>query len=157
MGAVFSFLLSPGWGRHEPFLGQIHGNQIKMRVRHANSNGLTRFLYGSVEPSGTGSRLDLRFRTLWWVEALLRATWVGLAVPVVYVLLETLVGQGAGEVGEWQEALTGLGVLVFMIAFLLGVELFARWMGDRDEGRIREHILGLFEDVMDDPASDARG
>ena len=147
MGMVRSFLLSPTSGRTEDFVGQLQGSEFKMRVRHGASNGLTRLFYGKVIPASFGSRVEGKFRTLRWVVLLLRAVWVAIWVPVgLYVLDQVRRARAGGEV-DWSEFTVAFPLMLFMFVLFIGIEAFARRMGDRDEHRMREHLNRLFEDV----------
>jgi hypothetical protein len=147
MGIVRSFLLSPTWGRTEDFVGQLQGSEFKMRVRHGTSNGLTRLFYGKVIPASFGSRVEGEFRTLWWVVLILRAAWVAIWAPVGLYVLDQVRRARAGSEVDWSEFAVAFPLMLFMFVLFIGIEAFARWMGDRDEHRMREHLNRLFEDV----------
>ena len=147
MAIVRSLLLTPTWGRRESFLGRIDGHRVEMRVRHGSSNGLTRLFYGVVTPTSQGSRVTGQFRTLLWVVLILRAVWIALGVPIVFLLVEF---RGATSSAP-RELLPALLAPLVTLALLLFIEVVARRMGDTDERRMREHFDRLFADVRREP------
>ena len=144
MGMVSSFLLSPTCGRTEDFVGQLQGSEFKMRVRHGASNGLTRLFYGKVIPASFGSRVEGKFRTLCWVVLLLRVVWVAIWVPVGLYLLDQVRRARAGGEVDWSEFTVAFPLMLFMFVLFIGIEAFARRMGDRDEHRMREPFEPTF-------------
>ncbi|HEX9726274.1 MAG TPA: hypothetical protein VGC53_18500 [Vicinamibacteria bacterium] len=147
MFRVKHFLLSPALGTDAAFVGQLGESAIKMRVRHGYSNGLTRLLYGQVTPTPSGSRLDLRFRTLWWVVAALRASWLLALLPVGLYLIDVgrLVSPHTSV--DWSLAGALLGGPLVTLGLLIAIEVMARRWGDRDEEQMRDHIGRLFADT----------
>lgn len=121
-------------------MGQIAPPGLKLRMRHGYSNGLTRLLYGRVNPDSSGSRIDGEFRTLLWVVLILRAVWLLLLSGVVAFLTEVRRAPPAGVLA----ALAGPFVIWLVLA---GIEVIARRMGDSDERRIRSILENLFADV----------
>jgi hypothetical protein len=144
MGIVKSFLLSPTWGRGEPFVGQINGSELKLRVRHAASNGLTRLFYGKILPTPFGARIEGHFRTLRFVVAILRSVWLVLLLGTLALLREIL--SASGTLNRSEVAAVILGPTV-TFTFLVVIEIVARRMGDRDENNIRAFLTRTFADV----------
>ena len=64
MSYVKSVLFTPTWRVRSDFAGNLQGNEIRMRVHHAYSNGYTKLLFGRIEPSSYGSRLVIEFRPI---------------------------------------------------------------------------------------------
>ena len=145
MALVRSVVWSPAWGEEEPFVGLVSNDEVHMRVRHGYSNGFTRILYGHVEPSGEGTRLHLRFRSIWWVEALMRGVWVLLALPLGLYLAD-LLRHGYFDLPY---LLSAVGAPLLMLSFLAGIERIGRTLGDRDEQTMREAIRGWFDAAPD--------
>lgn len=140
---VRSLLLSIPRGGDEPFVGLVTDSRIAMRVRHGYSNGLTRLFDGRVTRTSFGARLEGRFRTLWWVVAILRLVWLLLLVPSGVYLLDVARHARAGGAVSWSEVAAAAALPGATLALLWLVELWGRWLGDRDEERMRRHLAGL--------------
>jgi len=52
--------------------------------------------------------------------------------------------QRGGDV-SWPAVAVSLAVPAAVLALLMGIETFARQLGDADEDRMRRHLVGLFE------------
>jgi hypothetical protein len=145
MALVRSVVWSPAWGEEDPFVGVVSNDAVHMRVRHGYSNGFTRILYGHVEPWGEGTRLHLRFRSVWWIEALMRGVWVLLALPLGLYLAD-LLRHGFFDLPK---LLMAVGVPLGTLGLLAGIEWFGRMLGDRDEQTMRAAIRGWFDAAPD--------
>lgn len=159
MTLVKHFLLSPAWGNTEEFIGQLGDSTIRMRVRHGYSNGLTRLLYGTVTATRSGSLLHLRFRTLWVVEAILRAIWVIMLLAMGFEIIDAPSHPGRGGPAQWRHLGLSLVGPAATLMFVVVIEALARRLGDADERRMRRHINDVFADVCLswEPAADAAG
>jgi hypothetical protein len=146
MFVVRSLLFSPPWGATQPFIGRVDTGRFEMRVRHAYSNGLTRLLDGKVTRTARGARVEARFRTLWFVVLILRLAWLAVLLPAG-LYLSGVVGhpQGAGS-ADWSAVAATLAVPVAIVALRAGIEAFARHLGDADEERMRQHLVGLLSE-----------
>ena len=115
-----------------------------MRVRHGYSNGFTRLMDGRIEAGGSGTRLTLRFRSIWWIELLVRVVGVAFVGPLlVYAIALGVYAQRGGSV-DWIEAVVAsVGTLVPLV-MLIGIEWFARKLGDADEHRMRDALHTWF-------------
>lgn len=136
---VRSILLSPTWGKKEPFVLSIDGAGFAMRSRHGYSNGLARILRGSVSPSSKGARLEGEFRTLLFVVLILRGAWIAILLSVAAVWRELAREGPAG-------LLFALAVPVSILSFLVAIEAIARRLGDSDEREMRAHLNRLFRE-----------
>jgi hypothetical protein len=143
---VRSFLLSSTWGRTEPFVGQIRGDGVRMRVRQGSTNGLTRLFYGQLTPTTDGCCLKGEFRTLLWIDLLLRFVWLALLIPTALFLVGVARRAWSGQPVDWVELAISFTVVLLAFAFFLGIEIFARRLGDRDERAMRQHLDRLFPD-----------
>lgn len=146
MAVVRSAVWSPAWGREESFVGELDSSSIRMRARHGYTNGFTRLLEGRIEVAGNGTGINLRFRSLWWVELIMRALWVFLLAMASLLALEA---QRHAAGAPTDSRVLGLALLgpALMLLFLLGVEGLGRRLGARDELRMRDAIERWFSDV----------
>lgn len=138
---VRSVVWSPAWGAIEPFVGVLGDDEIHMRVRHGYSNGFTRILSGSLQPTDSGSRLDLRFRTLWWIEAIMRAVWLGIGLPFGFYLVS--LARSASPIDR-AELLAAVLAPALTLGFLGAIEWIARRLGRRDEQTLRDAFQRWF-------------
>jgi len=126
---VRSVIWSPAWGAQSPFVGVIGEREIQMRVRHGYSNGFTRLLSGTIGATEQGSRLELTFRSLLWVELLMRAVWLSFLVPLV-------IHFSSGDAFDWAV----VGGFAAMLGVLVGIEATGRRLGRRDEEHMRRAL-----------------
>lgn len=125
---VRSIVWSPGFGASKGVVAELRGDgEIRMRIRHAYSNGLTRFARVRLVAAGApgnaseGTRVELVCQSIRWVEWIMRGVWLVLLLPVAAV---------------WNEPAAlraGAAVAVPTVAVLAVIEWVARRLGDRDE------------------------
>ena len=141
---VKSVVWSPAFGARTSFVAVVDLPTLEMRVKHGYSNGFTRLLYGTIQPHGTGSRLELSFRSIWWIELLVRLIEVFLLGPLVaYSIALLLFALRGGEI-QWTPVLVWACTPLLTVALLAGIEIFARALGDRDEQHMRTALLAWF-------------
>lgn len=107
-----------------------------MRARHGYSNGLTRILHGSVRSHESGALIEGQFRTLLSVVLILRGVWIAILIAVAAAWHEL-------PWGKPRDLLYALTVPLFLLTFLVGIEAFARRLGDSDEALMRVHLRSL--------------
>jgi len=148
MAHVRSVVWSPAFGAQVPFVGVLKLPLIQMRVRHGYSNGFTRLLDGRIESAaeaaGAGSRLTLRFQSIRWIELLVRVVEVVLLGPVLAYALGVVWYAQRGGVVDWGATLAATAGAALPIALLVGIEWFARRLGDHDEQAMRRALRDWF-------------
>ena len=143
MAVVRSAVWSPALLRSERFVGQVGERAVRMRVRHGYTNGFTRILSGQFDVTELGTRIDLRFRTLRWVELIMRAVWAALLVPSILFVSGAL--QTAPS--DWRAVNLALAGPAVTLILIFAIEAFGRRLGDGDEREMREQIDRWFTDV----------
>lgn len=153
MGLVRSILLSLTWSMTEEFAGNTVGDRIQMRVRHRYSNGYAQLLFGRVQPEGSGSVLEIRFRPTRLVTIPLMLGWWALFLFVLVYLARLALDSAGGGSIERETALEMILAPVLVLVVFFVAERIGRHLGKRDEERMRRHVHSLFRDAIRDRAA----
>jgi len=141
LARVRSVVWSPVFGAQTFYVGVLEPPSIEMRVCHGYSNGFARLLDGRVEPPPSDSVLSLRFRSIWWIELLVRAIEVIMLGPVVAYSIALFLYAQRGGAADWSRLWVVAAGPALTVVLLVGIEAVARRLGDQGDRRMREALL----------------
>lgn len=140
------FLLSPTFALNTNFVGNVDGDNFRIRKRNWYSNGLTKLLYGRIIDFDRGCLLEAEFKTLFLVVLLMRFL---IGVFLILTVCKTIpLALYYFSTGYLQFCCLGAILFPVIMIFLILIELFARYLGNLDQKSISNFIHDLFRDVL---------
>ena len=97
-----------------------------------------------IQPAGTGSRIEVRFYSIWWIELIVRLMGLIFVGPIAAYGIALLLHAGRGGTIDWGPVLIWACAPLLTALSVVVIEVVARWMGDRDEDRMRAALREWF-------------
>ena len=134
------------------FFGTINGLSFQFRNRRRFSrNSLAPACFGNIQPNGHGCTLNVQiartntFFLIFAIVFVLFVTFVSGTFGVITLLLVSQTSQPSPQAIAMPVVLFLIPLLA--IAFLIGLFMIGKWMGQTDEARMNELLYRLFADV----------